>query len=415
MPRRSLLTTVQQEALFAFPGSDVEIARYYTFDERDLSIIRQRRGAHNRIGFAVQLCYLRYPGYAMAADTTPPDALLSHVSRQLRINPAAWAEYAQRDETRREHALELQAAFGYRPFSTGEYRKQRGTLTELALQTNKGMVIAEQLIEILRKHHIILPPAGVIDRLCAEALARGTRLFYQRLTDELDATHRKQLDKLLTPRDDVRTIVLTWLRQPPGEAKARRILLHLGRLDAIREVGLPVGLDKMVHQGRLTQLAREGTQMSIQHLRDLEATRRHATLVAMLIDTQATVIDQILDLNDRIIGKMFSDAKRKHAESFHNKGKAINDKVRLYSRVGHALIDARKTGTNPFTAIEAVIPWETFTQSITEAEKLAQPESFDHLHLIEEGYSQVRRWKRSRSRQHRSRKRCWTVSTRSKP
>lgn len=177
MPRRSLLTTVQQEALFAFPGSDVEIARYYTFDERDLSIIRQRRGAHNRIGFAVQLCYLRYPGYAMAADTTPPDALLSHVSRQLRINPAAWAEYAQRDETRREHALELQAAFGYRPFSTGEYRKQRGTLTELALQTNKGMVIAEQLIEILRKHHIILPPAGVIDRLCAEALARGTRLF----------------------------------------------------------------------------------------------------------------------------------------------------------------------------------------------------------------------------------------------
>lgn len=127
MPRRSLLTTVQQEALFAFPGSDVEIARYYTFDERDLSIIRQRRGAHNRIGFAVQLCYLRYPGYAMAADTTPPDALLSHVSRQLRINPAAWAEYAQRDETRREHALELQAAFGYRPFSTGEYRKQRGT------------------------------------------------------------------------------------------------------------------------------------------------------------------------------------------------------------------------------------------------------------------------------------------------
>ncbi|MBX9799981.1 MULTISPECIES: Tn3 family transposase [Azonexaceae] len=392
MPRRSLLTTVQQEALFAFPGSDVEIARYYTFDERDLSIIRQRRGAHNRIGFAVQLCYLRYPGYAMAADTTPPDALLSHVSRQLRINPAAWAEYAQRDETRREHALELQAAFGYRPFSTGEYRKQRGTLTELALQTNKGMVIAEQLIEILRKHHIILPPAGVIDRLCAEALARGTRLFYQRLTDELDATHRKQLDKLLTPRDDVRTIVLTWLRQPPGEAKARRILLHLGRLDAIREVGLPVGLDKMVHQGRLTQLAREGTQMSIQHLRDLEATRRHATLVAMLIDTQATVIDQILDLNDRIIGKMFSDAKRKHAESFHNKGKAINDKVRLYSRVGHALIDARKTGTNPFTAIEAVIPWETFTQSITEAEKLAQPESFDHLHLIEEGYSQVRRY-----------------------
>lgn len=392
MPRRTLLTTVQLETLFAFPDSDVEIARYYTFDEHELAIIRRRRGAHNRFGFDIQLCYLRYPGYAIAAGITPPDVLLSYVSQQLHINPTAWCEYAQRDETRREHALELQTVFGYRPFTAGEYRKQRSMLTELALQTNKGVVIAEQLIDILRRNHIILPPAGVIDRLCAEALARGTRLFYQRLTDRLDAAQRKKLDKLLIPREGLRTIVLTWLRQPPGEAKAKRILLHLDRLDVIQEVSLPAGIEKMVHQGRLTQLAREGVQMSIQHLRDLEETRRHATLAAMLIDTQATIIDQILDLNDRIIGKMFSDAKRKHTESFHNKGKAINDKVRLYSRVGQALIDARKTGADPFDAIEAVIPWETFTQSITEAETLAQPESFDHLHLIDESYRQIKRY-----------------------
>lgn len=115
-------------------------------------------GGHNRLGFAVQLCYLRYPGYALPADKTPPAGLLSHVASQLRIDPLAWAEYARRDETRREHALELQTAFGYRPFTAGKYRKRRSTLTELALQTNKGCVIAQQLIAILRKYYIILPP-----------------------------------------------------------------------------------------------------------------------------------------------------------------------------------------------------------------------------------------------------------------
>lgn len=392
MPRRLLFTDTQLETLFSFPESEVEIARYYTFDEQDLSLIRQRRGAHNRLGFAVQLCYFRYPGHAVPPDAKPSDILLSYVAQQLRLKPAVWDEYGQRDETRREHAIELQAVYGYRPFTATEYRQQRGALTELALQTNKGIVIAQQLVEILRHNRIILPPAPVIDRLCVEALARGTRLFYERLIEELSEEQRKRLDKLLTPRADVRTIVLTWLRQPPGEAKARRILNHLDRLHTIREVGLPVGLEKRVHQSRLTQLAREGAQMSIQHLRDLEGTRRYATLVAALLDTQATVIDQILDLNDRIIGKLFADAKRNHKESFHNKGKSINEKVRLYLRVGNALIDARKTGADAFAAIESVISWDSFTLSITEAEKLAQPESFDHLHLIGDGYRQIRRY-----------------------
>lgn len=116
MPRRSIFTDAQLESLLAFPTSELEIARYYTFDECDLSIIRQRRGDHNRLGFAIQLCYLRYPGYAITSDLKPPDKLITYVAQQLRIKPTSWHNYGQRDETRREHALELQTIFGYIPF-----------------------------------------------------------------------------------------------------------------------------------------------------------------------------------------------------------------------------------------------------------------------------------------------------------
>jgi TnpA family transposase len=127
-------------------------------------------------------------------------------------------------------------------------------------------------------------------------------------------------------------------------------------------------------------------------LRDLAAPRRYATLVALLLDTQATVIDQILEMHDRMIGKLFSEAKRKHTATFHDQGKAINEKVHLYARVGHALLDARQRGTDPFAAIETVIPWEAFTQSVAEADDLAQPAAFDHLPLIADGYRQIRRY-----------------------
>ena len=60
MPRRSLLTPAERTGLLAFPTADDEFIRHYTFSEPDLSAIRQRRGNHNRLGFAVQLCYLRY-------------------------------------------------------------------------------------------------------------------------------------------------------------------------------------------------------------------------------------------------------------------------------------------------------------------------------------------------------------------
>lgn len=61
MPRRSILSATERESLLALPDAKDELIRHYTFNETDLSVIRQRRGAANRLGFAVQLCYLRFP------------------------------------------------------------------------------------------------------------------------------------------------------------------------------------------------------------------------------------------------------------------------------------------------------------------------------------------------------------------
>src|SRR5450631_1389371 len=103
MPRRSLLTPAERTGLLAFPATDDELIRHYTLSEPDLAAIRQRRGSHNRLGFAVQLCCLRYPGFALSNEAEPPAPLLTLVGRQLRIEPDIWPLYAQRPETRREH------------------------------------------------------------------------------------------------------------------------------------------------------------------------------------------------------------------------------------------------------------------------------------------------------------------------
>ena len=68
MPRRLILSVTERDTLLALPESQDDLIRYYTFNDSDLSLIRQRRGDANRLGFAVQLCLLRYPGYALGTD-----------------------------------------------------------------------------------------------------------------------------------------------------------------------------------------------------------------------------------------------------------------------------------------------------------------------------------------------------------
>jgi hypothetical protein len=111
-----------------------------------------------------------------------------------------------------------------------------------------------------------------------------------------------------------------------------------------------------------------------------------------MIETAATLTDEALDLHDRLIGSFFTKSKDKYERTFAEQGKAINDKVRLYAKVGSALVAAREQGRDPCAAIEAVISWENFSASVREAEQLARDEDFNPLSLLTEHFSQLRRY-----------------------
>ena len=392
MPRQCILTAAERSALLAFPTEKSELIRLYTFSEQDLSVIKQRRGDANRLGFAVLLCALRYPGQALSAVERPPDSFLAMVARQLGIDERVWAQYAEREETRREHLSELRAFLGLTPFGIRQFHQFARWLADLAMQTDKGVVLATALVQELRREKVVLPPINVIERVCALAITRANRKIYLILAGALNDGHRVLLEGLLRQPIGSTSSTLAWLRQPPGAPSAKHLLEHLQRLKTIQALDLPEGLRLQIHQNRWLKLAREGGQMTVQHLRDLETSRRYATLLAILLEAKATLIDQALDLHDRMIGALFNRAKRRHAEEFQQSGEAIHEKVRLYWRIGEALLQARQSGIDPFPAIEAIIPWEAFVQSVTEAQRLARVEGFDYLYRISEGYTQIRRY-----------------------
>lgn len=392
MPRRELLSPIQRAAILALPEDEGELIRRYPFTTRDMALVQQRRGDSNRFGFAVHLCHLRFPGQILGAGESPDPRLTRLVARQLGLDSEVWSEYAQRDQTRREHLQLIIDAYGYRQFSAASYRELALWLLPLAMQSDQGMVLAQTVLEELRIRKIIVPPISVVERLCAEAASRALRQIHQALTDPLSQAQQKKLDTLFQLKESTTISVLAWLRQPVAATGPRHLMDLIERLRRIRDLGLPPELANAVHQNRLLKLARTAEQSTSQHLRRFDDDQRHALLVALLLETRATLTDECLAMHDRIMGALFARAKRRHLEAFADSAQTINEKVRLFAKVGHALVEARKNGVDPFTAIETVMPWEAFEASVTEAASIAKPGADDSLGLIGTSYSQIRRY-----------------------
>ena len=143
------------------------------------------------MGFAVQLWYLRFPGIILGADETPPPFLLRLVADQLKVSVDSWDAYGQREQTRREHLVELQTVYGFQSFTMRHYRQAAQWLTELAMQTDKGIVLVNALIERLRQQSIILPALNAVERVGAEAVTRANRNIHEALSEPLSNVHRQ--------------------------------------------------------------------------------------------------------------------------------------------------------------------------------------------------------------------------------
>jgi TnpA family transposase len=398
VPTRELLSPAQRLPFTAFPTlTERDLARYYTLSADDVAIINRHRRPHNRLGFAVQLAYLRFPGRPLQPEEAVPPAVVAKLAGQVRVDPAAFEEYArERAPTRREHLQELQQTFGFRPFDTRAYRELAAWLLPTALGTDAGVVLVAALLEEMRIRQIVAPALSTVERLAWETRRRAQRLVFTRLTGGLTEIQRRALDALLvTPPaggQGTRAVPLTELRQPAGRLTPVTFLRVVTRLQRIRALGLDPTVVRQVHQNRLLGLAREGARYSPYFLQRFAPERRYATLVAFLLEASASLTDQALELHDRLMGQFHATSRQVYAEQFQQGGKALHEKVRLYAAVGKALIAAKEQAGDPFDAIRAVLSWERFVATVAEAERLAQPSTFAPLALLDGSYRQLRRY-----------------------
>ncbi|KUQ07728.1 Tn3 family transposase [Klebsiella aerogenes] len=391
MPRRQILSSEEKERLLVVPDDDILLTRMCFLSEHDLALINKHRRPENRLGFAVLLCYLRGPGFPPDKNASPHGGVISRLAAHLKIQPDLWAEYASREVTRWEHLAELYRYLELSPFNRALQKTCIRHLYPHAMRTDRGFLLAEEMLSWLHLNKVIFPSVDVIERTLAEATTLADKAVFSALTSQLEPGHKAALDRLLVSEGE-QPSRLAWMLQPPGKINGKNILQHIDRLNAIESLALPDGIGLSVHQNRLLKLAREGRKMSSRDLAKFTDVRRYASLVCVISEARATLTDEVIDLHERILGSLFSRAKRTQAERLQQTGKLIQSKLKQYVTVGQALLDARESGEDPWAAIEDVLPWQEFINSVEETRFLSRKDNFDPLHLITEKYSTLRKY-----------------------
>ena len=220
MSRRTLLSAEQRDRLFAVPTDPAEMARHYVLGADDLALIRSKRRGMNRLGFAVQLCLLRYPGQGLGPGDHPPEAMIAFVADQVGVPPAAFADYAHRDQTRREHAAELQAALGMRRFGFADWRTCIRVGADAAWATDRGEPIVRAMLEPLRAARVLIPAATVLERIGLIARVRARKKAFQALAAGLTDADARALDGLAGERPGRAPVPVCLAARSPGIARA---------------------------------------------------------------------------------------------------------------------------------------------------------------------------------------------------
>ena len=119
------LTQTQKErhGRFIDEPSPEQLARHFHFDDVDHTLIARKRGAHNRLGFAIQLGTVRHLGAFLPNPIDVPRPVVTYVGRQLHLDSStSLLRYLERKQTRHAHCAEIRKVYGYHDFSDPAWR-----------------------------------------------------------------------------------------------------------------------------------------------------------------------------------------------------------------------------------------------------------------------------------------------------
>jgi TnpA family transposase len=371
---------------------EADVVTFFTLTESDRRLLAGLHGEANRLGFALQLCTLRYLGFVPDDLQKSPLPVIRFLARQLGVSPASINSYGERSQTRTDHLQEIENHLGFHKASVTEKHEIERWLRERALEHDRPLLLLQLLCERLHAKKIVRPGLTLLERSVTVARQQAHEATWEMIAPLLSAEDRRHLDRLLVVDEQLGVTPLTRYRTAATSHSASAILTVLEKITQMRATGL-TGRDLgVLNPNRLKWLARIGRRATNQALQRMAEERRYPILLAFLHQSLTDMIDEAVDLFDRNLAEAYSRAGRELDEFRKSVAKATNEKVSLFHTLGQIILDPQVKDAEVRLLIYQRIAPERLRSAVEECEQIMRPLDDSYFDLLATRYSNIRQF-----------------------
>jgi Domain of unknown function (DUF4158) len=376
------LSSEQEKRYGCYNGepSPQQLAKYFYLDDLDLQLIKKRRGNHNRLGLALQLCTVRFLGTFLTDPTDVPDLAVNYLTSQLGQLDAGCLEQYRNSETKWEHTALIKQRYGYQEFhSQAEHWKLvRWLYQRSTLSPESSSVLFDLTTARLAEQKILLPGVSVLARLVASVRERAANRLFKVLSLLPSQQQVGTLEKLLLIPDKARYSTLDRLRHSPTRVNAKSMLAAINRLSEIRSFGMSdIDLSR-IPPTRVKYLARLGAASRSAAIARMPDNKRIATLVAFIHLLEYTATDDVIDLFDLLVKGLLSKSKREGEQQRLRTLKDLDAAALKLAEAVEVLIDTECEDINVRMSAFAKVTQSQLALAVAKVKSLARPEEDEY-------------------------------------
>lgn len=386
------LSTAEHECLNRFPDEipQEDNITYFLISESDLTEIDKQRSDSSRLGFAIQICALRYMGFVPNNLRTLPSPTLQYVAAQLQVSPDELAHYS--DRIRREHLKSSQIHVGLRRATELDLLSLEKWLLDRALEHDKPSLLFNLACEHLKNNQIVRIGTTRLEKAVATARSQAQVFIYKRLQPLLSKALCEFLDGLLKVDTELKGTCLSWLQNTPTDHNLGQILETLDKITFLKEKGVINWDFKVLNPNRIKLLAQKGSRSTNQYLQRANQVKRYPILVCFLKQSLYNFTDALIEMFDQRLWELYNDSKREFKEDRLKATKSINQKLQTFRDIGQILLDPDVDDkTVRASAFEQISP-EQLQSVLGETQQLIRPEHDAYVDYFGKKYARIRRF-----------------------